>query len=94
MIIPLFSTIFRWMLICGLCGQSFTDKSQLRSHKLRHHQADNLGFCHICGKQIKGLRVHMQLVHEREPMPCHVCGGLFKHRRALEMHVRYVTPFE
>lgn len=80
--------VFRWMYRCGVCGESFPEKSKLRSHKMKSHRMDNLEFCHICGKQLKGLRVHMQLVHGRDPLPCDVCGGLFKHKRALETHIR------
>ncbi len=82
----------RWRHKCGLCGTSFAEARELRSHRVAEHRREaEQEFCHVCGKHVRGLRAHLRSVHHKEPMACHICGGLYRHRRALEAHIRYIN---
>ncbi|XP_038053310.1 uncharacterized protein LOC119725802 isoform X2 [Patiria miniata] len=73
---------------CGICGETFSLRSRLRSHRSVHLAMDTVS-CRVCGKAFhtkadleKHIRIHM----EDNPFSCDSCGEAFKTRRRLLKH--------
>ncbi|XP_078462438.1 GDNF-inducible zinc finger protein 1-like [Lampetra planeri] len=81
---------------CRECGQTFTNRCNLRAH-LRHvHNEDRQFVCGICGKRFKrkkDVRRHTIQVHEggAERHTCPECGKGLSSRTALRLHERTHT---
>ncbi|CAG9810093.1 unnamed protein product [Chironomus riparius] len=83
---------------CDKCGFTGLLKSRLRAHVRTHIQKESrrnypchiCGFVSVCPKYLKRhILDHEGIKKEEEPITCH-CGKTFKHKGALQMHIRCV----
>ena len=44
--------------------------------------------CKVCGVFTKNLRAHMFRLHKPTPVPCHICGMIFKSETFLKRHIK------
>ncbi|XP_069833098.1 oocyte zinc finger protein XlCOF8.4-like [Dendropsophus ebraccatus] len=80
-------------LLCGICGEEFTNESSLHRHR-RNHARKKLYSCLECGRCyiFKSYLVRHQRVHTGEkPYPCSECGKCFTTQSSLSRHERSHT---
>ncbi|XP_041638154.1 zinc finger protein 501-like [Cheilinus undulatus] len=73
---------------CGSCGESFKNKSVLRTHQ-RVHSGKETHTCKICGKIFSWkslLMVHVRCHTGERPHSCTTCGKRFLHLSGLKKH--------
>ena len=66
-------------------------KKEYMGHMKTAHGKDgpeNISTCDICGKSVKSLERHLQLVHAKNEafFPCPKCGKILKSKSSLEYH--------
>ena len=79
---------------CNICGEAFQTIEKKNSHKkAKHtstgHWAKKAKVCPHCGQKFLSLKNHIENFHtESEPLTCEQCGGMFKNKGKLKMHIR------
>lgn len=73
------------MYSCNLCNFSCREYSKWQNHRRTYHYAP--GICNICGKSMRtdNLLKHVRS-HSALPVPCKVCGKVFKNSDSLRSH--------
>lgn len=73
---------------CDKCGVFCKTYTHLHSHKRSHH-ANGRVKCLHCPKILKSINIrntHMIRIHTVDPVPCTVCGEIFKNPLRLQSH--------
>lgn len=94
-----FKTPQRYRPICGYCGKEQESEYRLKQHELLSHtpldqiSPDEVFVCDFCARIFKtkqSLRNHFIRAHtpSGEKFPCHVCGKVLPHQKALYAHER------
>lgn len=76
--------------LCGQCGFAFKEKTNLRSHLLRHSNHKNF-CCSICLKKFftkSELRLHEYRHKAERPYLCSHCGMGFLSNNSLSLHLK------
>jgi len=78
---------------CSICGEAFQTIVKRNLHKKAKHRTDDwtkyAKVCPHCGQKISSLKNHIENFHtESEPLTCEQCGGMFKNKGKLKMHIR------
>ncbi|KAG8319661.1 hypothetical protein J6590_086781 [Homalodisca vitripennis] len=80
---------------CEFCGATFSQRSNLQSHKRATHYDDKRYKCMECGKGFKRRRLldyHMKAAHTGErPYKCGVCAATFIYPEHFKKHRRIHT---
>ncbi|XP_063533761.1 zinc finger protein 287-like isoform X2 [Cydia strobilella] len=82
----------RQMIQCKLCPKLFsTDSGRHKHYRNIHLGLSNVrkSICDICNKEVKYLKGHIRMMHNRESLPygCVSCDRRFTCRSALEKHM-------
>ena len=72
-------------LMCETCGMTFEHKKQMYNH--RRHCTWKV--CHLCGKSVKLLEMHLQRHNSPGQFPCPRCPKTFRDRHHLNQHMLY-----
>ena len=79
---------------CHICGNSLSNKQNLRNHVFLVHTDNNKKFqCSTCKKWFSSknrLKFHHSIVHEGKKVNCKVCGKQFSQNGRLKIHHRNV----
>ena len=85
------STSSQQTIQCGFCDSTFTNKSSLNSHKIKHS-----GIVHSCQEcdytswHKQAFDLHVQAYHKGEISTCKDCGKAYKYKGDLRTHQRSV----
>ncbi|XP_063632427.1 endothelial zinc finger protein induced by tumor necrosis factor alpha-like [Cydia splendana] len=75
--------------MCEICSKRFSTLGILNTHRFIHKEEKPFE-CEVCHKKYRtktNLLDHMQ-VHEEKKHSCEVCGQPFRHKSALNVHIR------
>ena len=72
-------------LMCETCGMTFEHKKQMYNH--RRHCTWKV--CHLCGKSVKLLEMHLKRHSSPGQFPCPRCPKTFRDRHHLNQHMLY-----
>lgn len=89
----------RYRPICGFCGKEQESEYRLKQHELIAHtpisqlSPDEVFVCDLCARIFKtkqSMRNHFIRAHtpKTEKFPCHICGKVLPHQKALYAHER------
>lgn len=89
----------RYRPMCGYCGKEQESEYRLKQHELISHtplnqlSADEVFVCDLCARIFKtkqSMRNHFIRAHtpKTEKFPCHICGKVLPHQKALYAHER------
>ncbi|XP_028914025.1 GDNF-inducible zinc finger protein 1-like [Ornithorhynchus anatinus] len=81
---------------CNLCLQLFSNRQNLRQHRLTVHSDQRRFPCAVCDKRFKrrkDINDHVRRVHEkkRTPQACPYCDKLISSKCGLTVHIRTHT---
>lgn len=75
--------------VCGKCNKLFKSFNELNIHKKHVHPVTEPGkksICPECGKEVAGIKHHMEDVHGDQPSTCELCGKVCRHPKSLRRH--------
>lgn len=89
----------RYRPICGFCGKEQESEYRLKQHELLSHtpinalSPDEVFVCDLCARIFKtkaSMRNHFIRAHtpKNDVFPCHICGKVLPHQKALYAHER------
>lgn len=89
----------RYRPICGFCGKEQESEYRLKQHELIAHtpisklSLDQIFVCDLCARIFKtkqSMRNHFIRAHtpKTDKFPCHICGKVLPHQKALYAHER------
>ncbi|XP_037301374.1 zinc finger protein 565-like, partial [Manduca sexta] len=77
---------------CETCGATFSQRSNLHSHRRATHLNEKRHACSLCPKQFKRRRLldyHVKASHTGErPLKCEVCSSTFVYPEHYKKHIR------
>lgn len=79
---------------CEECGQTYTQRAQLKKHILKHKGLDVKYNCAVCGKVLttkKSFLDHMKIHSGEKSSVCDICGKAFTVEKYLIVHRRIHT---
>nr|XP_015801605.2 zinc finger protein 287 [Nothobranchius furzeri] len=80
-------------LICKICEQQFSHKSQLNSHMKIYMRQKHFA-CNICDQSFiskRNLKKHEEVHIGQNPLACKICKQTFSHKSHLTHHMRVHT---
>ncbi|XP_061713738.1 zinc finger protein 454-like [Cydia pomonella] len=79
----------RQMIQCKLCPKFFYTVHGRNKHHHNIHSGISKSICDICNKEVKDLKGHIKMMHNRESLPhgCVSCERRFTCRSALDKHM-------
>ncbi|XP_052798040.1 zinc finger protein 26-like [Mya arenaria] len=81
--------------LCSLCGISFTDRRNMKTHMEWKHGFADLVPCYVCGQMYRGhtaLRAHLNTHNEELNYKCDQCDAAYKSRGSLFKHKEQNHP--
>ena len=82
--------------MCEICGESFSEASNMRRHQERHQAAANPSFmCQICSETFSmpgELKSHMKKHDLHKPHVCPFCDARFSHSRLVPEYSNIFCP--
>ncbi|RZF39987.1 hypothetical protein LSTR_LSTR002390 [Laodelphax striatellus] len=75
-------------LPCDLCGEKFTSKSTLLTHKVRHSGRFTCVHCGLTANSNSALVEHIRKHTDERPFDCDICDKKFKSKNNLRAHMR------
>jgi len=91
-----------WKFKCGHCKNCFDSEVALKSHvsfthKVARERGENVKkksaikdkVCEECGKNVRDLKGHVDMVHRNYKVPCTLCGHFAKNKYALKRHMEW-----
>lgn len=85
------------MVVCDLCGHSFTQAYRLRVHMARHEREGNVYRCHICNRVCrdpKKLELHIKSHTGETEHSCAPCQRHFATNRHYRLHMKRMHESE
>ncbi|XP_068931614.1 GDNF-inducible zinc finger protein 1-like isoform X2 [Petaurus breviceps papuanus] len=81
---------------CNVCDQLFSNRQNLRQHRLTVHNDERRFPCTFCDKKFKrqkDIKCHVRRVHEkkRTPQACPYCDKVISSKCGLTVHIRTHT---
>nr|XP_020842670.1 GDNF-inducible zinc finger protein 1-like isoform X3 [Phascolarctos cinereus] len=81
---------------CNVCDQLFSNRQNLRQHRLTVHNDERRFPCTFCDKKFKrqkDIKCHVRRVHEkkRNPQACPYCDKVISSKCGLTVHIRTHT---
>uniref|UniRef100_A0A1B0DNG0 C2H2-type domain-containing protein n=1 Tax=Phlebotomus papatasi TaxID=29031 RepID=A0A1B0DNG0_PHLPP len=76
---------------CNICGKTFLIFSDLQAHLRNHDSLLRTFQCLECQETFTSrhsLHDHVQEIHSKDILPCHICGKFFRGKKLLNNHIK------